>query len=128
MNFWGWVCDAIDSLSTPEDFSKHHELMVECGIEEPTPAEKRQDEWEDTRNYLDHMPIEKDVWYDGEFTGHYQFYRTDHNGHRWYEPKVYSFYSGYQSRVEPDEVVYGEVVVEELYQLYELLQGTNDKY
>lgn len=127
MNFWGWVCNAIDSLSSIEDAARHHELMVEYGIEEeptPTPAM----EWEDTLNYLDHMPVEKDVWYDGEFTGYYQFYKTDHNGRRWYEPEVHSFYTGYQGRVEPDEVVYGELVADELYQIYELLKGTEDEY
>lgn len=128
MNFWGWVCNAIDSLSTPEDDARHHELMVEYGIEEPTLAEKKQDEWEDTQNYLDHMPIEKDVWYDGEFTGYYQFYRTDQYGRRWVESGVYPFYTGYQGRVEPDDVVYGELVVEELYKLYELSQGKEDEH
>lgn len=128
MNFWGWVCNTIDSLSTPEDDARHHELMVEYGIEEPTAAEKRQEEWEDHLNYLHHMPLERDVWYDGEFTGYYQFYKIDHNGQRWYRPEVYSFYTGYQGRVEPDDVVYGEVVVDEIYQLYGLLKGTEDEH
>ncbi len=129
MNFWGLVCNAIDSLSTPEDEARHHELMVEYGIEEPTPAEQRQMEWEDTHNYLDHTPTEKDVWYDGEYTGYYQFYKIDRNGQRWYEPEVHSFYAGFHGTVEDTDIaVEGEVVVDELYGLYELLKGLDDEH
>lgn len=125
MDFWGWICDAL-ALS-PEEEARHHELMVEYGIEEPTPDEYRQMEWEDTLNYIDHMPYEKDVWYDGQFTGYYQFYRVDQKGHRHYDPEIYSFYSGYTGPIVQDlvPVVIGEVVEEHI-PVYMRLQG--DRY
>lgn len=121
MDFWGWICDVL-ALS-PEEEVRHHELMIECEVEEPTPTEKIQGEWEDVLNFIDHMPYQKDIWYDGEFTGYYQFYRIDQYGRKHYDNEIYSFYAGYTGEA-PDlvPVVIGEVVEEHI-PVYKRLQG-----
>lgn len=117
MNFWGFVCDLF--ALTPEQEEEYHRMEVEYGFTEPAPLD-------DVTEYLEHMPVEKDVWYDGEFTGYYQYYRTDRNGYRHYEPEIYSFYSGYTGQIvgELVPVVVGEVV-EEYIPVYMRLQGRN---
>lgn len=115
MNFWGFVCDLF--ALTPEQEEEYYRMEVEYGFAEPTPLDD---------NYLDHMPTEKDVWYNGEFTGYYQYYKTDRNGHKHYEPEIYSFYSGYTGQIvgELVPIVVGEVVDEYL-PIYMRLQGRN---
>lgn len=118
MDFWGWVCDLF--TLTPEQESEYRAIQVEHGYADDTAQE-----WEDTSNYLSHMPYQKDVWYDGEFTGYYQFYRIDQYGRKHYNAEIYSFYAGHTGEV-PDliPVVIGEVVEEHI-PVYMRLQGRN---
>jgi hypothetical protein len=123
MNLWSVISDVF--ALTPEQELEYHNWCVEEGYTDPTPAEAARMEWEDTQNYLDWMPIERDVWYDGEFTGYYRYYRTDQQGHRHYEDKIYSFYAGHsgESPSYDIEKVYVGEAVEEHIPVYMRLQG-----
>lgn len=122
MNVWSVICDLF-ALS-PEQEIEYHNMCVEYGYEEPTPAEQAQMDREDVIAYLDHMPIETDVWYDGEYTGYYQYYKTDRQGHRHNMSGIYSFYAGHTGE-QPTDIVqtYEGEIVEEYKPVYMRLQG-----
>lgn len=121
MNIWSVLCDWI-SLS-PEQEIEYHNMCVEYGYIDPTPAEQAQMDWEDMFVYLDHMPVETEVWYDGEYTGYYQYYKTDHAGNRHYEPRTYSFYAGHTGEYSTYIQTYDGEVVDDYKPVYMRLQG-----
>jgi hypothetical protein len=121
MNIWSIICDAL-SL-TPAQEAEYHQLELEYGVVEPTSAEQRIMDTEDANAYMEHAPIERDVWYD-DLYGHWTIYKTDQQGHRHILDSG-TFYAGYTGEVKQEivPVVMGEVVDETLLPVYMRMQG-----
>ena len=126
---------------SPAEEQRHHEIMVEYGLEEPTAAERRSDEAEETAAYIDHIKslggTMRESWIQtSDGLMHWQEYVIDQHGKKHITSEG-SHYCGYvegQTTVIP--VIDGIVVDDEAYlvkredkrkylPVYKRLQGKN---